>query len=351
MQLLRGLKNIPKTLKNTAITIGNFDGVHRGHQALLDTLVIEAKKKNLQTVLIIFEPQPNEFFLGDKAPARLMRLREKIETIDILSLRAVDEAIQENTGLCRSKAFRNDGSIAPSLRGRVDYLLCLSFNKKFSEISAEDFVSEFLIKKLKMKLCVVGDDFRFGARKAGDFNLLNTLSERHHFQLISMPTEQSENNRISSTQIRADLKAGNLKAAEKLLGHPYHMTGRVAHGNKLGRRLGFPTANLYLHRQVVPISGIFVVRVLGLDKIYYGAANVGVRPSIDHLSTRVLLEVYLLDFSQDIYGRYITVEFLHKLRDEERYENLELLREQIVRDVDAVKHWISCSAHTSLQEA
>ena len=304
MELIRGLQNIRSKHCGCVATIGNFDGVHLGHQAVLGQLAEKAAELNLPTTLITFEPQPMEYFVPDKVPARLTRFREKMLALQ---------------------------------RYSVDRVCCLSFNKKLAKLSAEDFIEQVLVQKLGVKYLVVGDDFRFGANRAGTFEMLVEAGKTYGFQVVSMHTFEIDNERVSSTRIRTALENGEMSEAEKLLGRRYRMSGRVAHGEKLGRELGFPTANIHLHRQASAIQGIFVVEVFGLDVFeqykqpLQGVASIGTRPTVNE--TKALLEVFLFDFDQEIYGRHIQVSFLKKLRDEEKYDSLDELIEQIQMDV------------------
>ncbi len=299
MELIRGLQNIRPEHHGCVATIGNFDGVHLGHQAVLGQLAEKAAELSLPTTLITFEPQPMEYFIPEKVPARLTRFREKILALQ---------------------------------RYSVNRVCCLSFNNRLANLSAQDFIKQILVDKLGVKYLVVGDDFRFGLNRAGTFKTLLEAGKTHGFQVVSMHTFEIDNDRVSSTRIRAALEIGNMAGAEKLLGRRYRMSGRVAHGEKLGRELGFPTANIHLHRHASPLQGIFVVEVFGLDQEpLQGVASVGTRPTVNE--TKALLEVFLLDFNQDIYGRHIQVSFLKKLRDEEKFDSLDELIKQIKQDV------------------
>ncbi len=299
MKLIRGLYNFPESLSQSVVTMGNFDGVHLGHQELIAKLKQLSKQLNLPSVLVTFEPQPLEFFhRGEKVP-RLMRLREKYYALE---------------------------------KYDIDYLWVLRFNAELAAQSPQDFVEKILHKKLGMQACVVGDDFRFGAKRAGDFALLKKLGEQYGYVAKQIPTKIIQTERVSSTRVREALAAADLEVVQQLLDRPYSLCGKVRYGNQRGRDLGFPTANISLHRALVPVSGVFAVRAKRLGKQdYYGVANVGVRPTFD--GTRVVLEVHLFDFNQEIYGQHIEVEFLHKLRDEERYDSLEALVRQIKQDV------------------
>ena len=307
MELIRGLQNIRSKHCGCVATIGNFDGVHLGHQAVLGQLAEKAAELALPTVLITFEPQPMEYFVPDKVPARLTRFREKILALQ---------------------------------RYSVDRVCCLSFNDKLAKLSAEDFIEQVLVEKLGVKYLVVGDDFRFGLNRAGTFETLVEAGKKYGFQVVSMHTFEIDAERVSSTRIRSALEKGDMAGAEKLLGRRYRMSGRVAHGEKLGRELGFPTANIHLHRHASPVQGIFVVEVFGLDQEpIQGVASVGTRPTVNE--TKALLEVFLLDFNQDIYGRHIQVSFLKKLRDEEKFDSLDELIKQIQLDVEQAQAYFA----------
>jgi len=303
MEVIRGLHNLRARHSGCVVTIGNFDGVHLGHQAVLGELAEKAAEMGLPSVVMIFEPHPQEFFDAEHAPARLTRFREKVQMLRRLA---------------------------------VDRLLCVRFDKIFSGIAAQDFVQQVLIEKLGVRHLIIGDDFRFGHGRQGDVNMLRYAGEKAGFQVINMRTFDVDGERVSSTRIRAALKNGDLDSADKLLGRSYRMAGRVVRGDQRGRTIGFPTANIYLHRKVSPITGVFAVQVFGLDKEPLRAvANLGTRPTVD--GKKCLLEVHLLDFDQDIYGRHVQVIFLRKLREEQRFESLDALKEQIHRDVQAAR--------------
>jgi len=307
MELIRGLQNIRSKHHACVATIGNFDGVHLGHQAVLGQLAEKAAELSLPTVLITFEPQPMEYFVPDKVPARLTRFREKILALQ---------------------------------RYSVNRICCLSFNNKLANLTAQAFIEQVLVGKLGVKYLVVGDDFRFGLNRAGTFETLVEAGKKYGFQVVSMHTFEIDSERVSSTRIRVALEKGDMSSAEKLLGRRYRMSGRVAHGEKLGRELGFPTANIHLHRHASPLQGIFVVEVFGLDEEpLQGVASVGTRPTINE--TKALLEVFLFDFNQDIYGRHIQVSFLKKLRDEEKFDSLDELKMQIQQDVEQAQAYFA----------
>ena len=273
-----------------ALTIGNFDGVHRGHRALIERVVAKAREAKLTACVLTFEPHPREFFAGDAAPARLTRLRDKLELL---------------------------------AQAGVQHVHVARFDARFAAISAERFIQQVLIDGLGVHWLLVGRDFRFGARRAGDFWTLQNKG----FHVEAMPDVQFEGKRVSSSAVRAALAAGNLAEGERLLGHPYTISGRVAHGAKLGKSLGFPTANIVLRRPP-PITGIFVVEV---DRYGHGVASVGRRPTVNPVAIP-LLEVHLFDHDAELYGKHLRVRFLKKLRDEEKYEGLSELQAAIARD-------------------
>lgn len=310
MELIRGLHNMRPSHHGCVATIGNFDGVHLGHQAVIGQLAEKADAVGLPAAVITFEPQPREYFLPQFAPPRLTRFREKIEALRRYAVRRV---------------------------------LCLAFNRKLAEMSAEEFIRRILVDGLGVKYLVVGDDFRFGRDREGTFKHLQAAGEQYGFQVVNMHTFSVEGERVSSTRVRLALEQGQLDEAVRLLGRDFRMSGRVAHGEKLGRKLGFPTANIFLHRKAAPLQGIFVVEVYGLDKEPWpGVASLGTRPTVD--GTRTILEVHLFDFDEQIYGRHIQVSFLHKLRDEEKYDSLTALKAQIQKDVDAAQAYFKNSA-------
>ncbi|WP_337030766.1 bifunctional riboflavin kinase/FAD synthetase [Pantoea agglomerans] len=299
MKFIRGIHNLNEQHRGCVLTIGNFDGVHRGHQALMSRLCEEGRKRNLPVVVMVFEPQPLELFAGDKAPARLARLREK--------LRYMAEA-------------------------GVDKVLCVRFDRRFAALSAQRFISDLLVEKLDVKYLAVGDDFRFGAGRQGDFLLLQNAGAEYGFEVVSTETFCDGGKRISSTAVRQALAVDDLALAQSLLGHPFTISGRVVHGDALGRTLGFPTANLPLRRSVSPVKGVYAVEVRGLTpEPLPGVANIGTRPTVKGL--RQQLEVHLLDINMDLYGRHIDVVLKQKIRNEQRFASLEALKEQIANDV------------------
>lgn len=304
MELIRGIHNLRERHKGCVLSIGNFDGVHLGHQALLEKLKLEGQRLNAPVMVMVFEPQPLEYFSRDTAPPRLTRLRDKTRYLAELG---------------------------------VDYLLCVEFNVDFSSISAEDFVFRLLVEKLAVKFLVVGDDFRFGTERLGDINLLRTLSQKYNFTAVNTDSFLCDNgNRISSTVIRQALADDNLMLSEKMLGRPYSLSGRVVHGDALGRTIGFPTANIPLKKVKSAIKGVYAVEVKGIDgRLIQGIANIGTRPTI--AGVRQQLEVHLLDFSGNLYGKHIEVIIRKKLRNEQRFSSLDALKQQIAFDETAAR--------------
>jgi riboflavin kinase/FMN adenylyltransferase len=284
------------------LTIGNFDGVHVGHQALLELVKQRAQERQALSMVMIFEPQPLEYYMkGKLVVPRLTRMREKYHAL----------------AACQ-----------------IDRLLVAYFNPAFANLSPADFAKQVLVQKLNIKHIMVGEDFRFGHKRSGDIPQLQALAQELGFTVEIIHPILTGGERVSSTLLRQALAKGDQALVQKYLGYPYAMRGRVAAGDQRGRQWGFPTANIYLHRELTPVHGVYTVLVKGLaQQGLPGVANVGVRPTVD--GTRALLEVHLLDFNQDIYGKHVTVEFYKKLRDESKFENIELLRQQIAQDVAA----------------
>jgi riboflavin kinase/FMN adenylyltransferase len=284
--------------RRSAVTIGNFDGVHRGHRALLERATSKARELKLDSCVLTFEPHPREFFAvasGKTPPTRLTRLRDKLELI-------------AGAGVGRVHVAR--------------------FDAKLAALPAERFVDEMLVRGLGARWLGVGRDFRYGRGREGDFASLRDAAPLKDFELEAVGDVTLDGERVSSSQVRAALQAGDLRRAERLLGHTYSISGRVAHGAKLGRDLGFPTANIPLRRPP-PLSGIYVVEVENLGP---GVASVGLRPTVNPVK-RPLLEVHLLDYGRDLYGEHLRVCFLEKLRDEEKYSDLRQLKDAIGSDV------------------
>ncbi|ABA58495.1 bifunctional riboflavin kinase/FAD synthetase [Nitrosococcus oceani] len=306
-KLIRGLYNLQSHQQSGVATIGNFDGLHLGHQAVLRQLAAKAAELQRPSLLITFEPPPSEFLAPAKAPARLTQFREKFEI-----LRAQP----------------------------VDWMLCLRFNSFLARMEAADFIRMVLVERLRLRYLVAGKDFCFGRDRRGNLTLLQRAGKYYGFEVAPMPALCVEGARVSSTRIRQALAQGNLSRAEQLLGRPYRMSGRVIQGDKRGRTLGFPTANIALRRHRMPLTGVFAVEVYGLDnEPLPGVANVGVRPTIG--GRRALLEVHLLDFERDIYGRYLQVDFLRQLRPEKCFESLAALGQQIERDCGVARDFFT----------
>lgn len=307
MRLIRGLHNLHPDHHGSAVTIGNFDGLHRGHQAVIHELHRHAARHGLMTTVLTFEPTAQEYFSPQSAPPRLQRLRDKLELLRRLE---------------------------------VDQTLCLRFNRRLAELSAEEFVERILLRGLAVRFLVVGDDFRFGKGRSGDFAFLQEAGRRGGFEVVDTQTLCHGADRVSSTRIRDALAAGDLVAVEHMLGRPYRICGRVAPGQQRGRGIGFPTANIRLHRLESPVKGVFAVRVAGLgDTVLDGVANVGTRPTVD--GSYWALEIHLFEFDKDIYGRHLQVEFCRKLRDEKKFASFELLRQQIALDAEQARRYFS----------
>jgi riboflavin kinase/FMN adenylyltransferase len=303
MQIIRGLTSPDN--QPLALTIGNFDGVHLGHQALLEQLQQAAGKGNLATAAIVFEPHPREFFTPEQAPARLTNLREKLERFDALGLNRVH--------VCR-------------------------FDEQMARTSAAEFIN-VLYRDLAAKHVLIGDDFRFGNARGGDFALMEKIGAQQGVTVASMNSVLQDGVRISSTAVRMALAEGNLRLAQRYLGRPYSISGHVEHGEKVGRKLGYPTANIQLKHNLPALKGIFVVRVrIEGGEWCEGVASLGVRPTVE-VNGKPVLEVHLFDFAREIYGKHLHVDFLHKLRDEMKFSGLESLTQQIALDVGQAKDW------------
>jgi riboflavin kinase/FMN adenylyltransferase len=298
MELVRGLHNLRPQHRGCVATIGNYDGVHRGHQHMLAALVRRARSLGLPATVVTFEPTPREYFEGRDAPARLTRLREKLQAL---------------------------------ARYEVDRVVCLRFDARLATIGARNFEEDLLGVRLGVRHIVVGHDFRYARAREGTTASLRAAGARLGFTVEEVPPFEIDGVRVSSSLIRAALEAGDLAAATRLLGRPYRISGRVQRGESLGRKLGFPTANLALRRKVIPLWGIFAVRVggTGLDA-HAAVASLGTRPTLD--GTVPLLEVHLFDFDGEIYGHTLDVDFIARLRDEKRFDSLEALVEQMHRD-------------------
>ncbi|MGH8399074.1 MAG: bifunctional riboflavin kinase/FAD synthetase [Gammaproteobacteria bacterium] len=306
MELIRGLDSLRARYHGCVATIGNYDGVHRGHQQVLKGLAARARERKLPSTVVAFEPTPQEYFKPDSPPARLMNFREKWQALAECGM---------------------------------DRLLCLRFDRTLAEMPAETFIERVLIRGLGVHHLVVGDDFRFGHERVGDFTMLKAAGADYGFEVAATPSLILEGERVSSTRIRECLATGKLELATQLLGLPFSMSGRVVYGDRLGHTLGFPTANIFLKRRVSPVHGIFVAAVHGIGGAsHYGAAYVGKRPTVK--GQRVMLEVFIFNFAGELYGQRLHVELLHQLRAEANFENLEALKAQMARDVIAARGWL-----------
>jgi len=306
IELIRGLHNLKPHHRGCVATIGNFDGMHRGHQAVIGQLIEKAREFRLQAAVMLFEPQPQEFFQPTEAVARLTRFREKFHFLR---------------------------------RCGVDRVLCLRFNARLADMSASEFIRRILVNNLGVRYLVVGDDFHFGKNRQGDFALLQQAGQEYHFDVAPMRTVNIDGQRVSSTRIRRLLAAGDFGSAGKLLGRPYAISGRVIHGDKRGRMIGVPTANISLQRRTAPLKGVYVVEVVGLEPgPLPGVANIGTRPTVDGM--RSSLEVHLFNFAREIYRRDVEVRFLRKLRDEQRFASVEELKRRIFDDIEEAQTWL-----------
>lgn len=303
MRILRSDTSVPAALRGAAVTIGNFDGVHRGHQLVMQQLAGLAGALGIAPLVMLFEPQPQEYFTPHKAPPRLTSLREKAVVLGASGIRDI---------------------------------LCLRFNRALAEVEAAEFVQRFLVRALGARLVIVGDDFRFGRGRQGDFALLQEMGRIHGFDLHAMETHAVNGRRVSSSWIRELLAAGDADTAARLLGRPYGITGRVVPGDRVGRTLGFPTANIDVHGRTPPLRGVYAVQVQGLGATpVNGVASLGTRPVF--AGTRLLLEVYLFDWNEDIYGRRITVQFRRHLRAEQDFASVDELCAQMRRDAEVAR--------------
>ena len=305
MEIINGLHNLRSRHQGCVLTIGNFDGVHRGHRQLIDALCEKAKALGVPSMLMTFEPQPREFFAGTKLPARLTRFREKVYLLDQTPL---------------------------------DRLLCLPFNERTANIEADWFAKDFVVDQVGAKHLVIGDDFRFGRGREGDFALFERYGQIHGYSVSAMSTLLQGEARISSTLIRESLAAGDFTAAANLLGHEYFIMGRVVYGRQLGRQLNVPTANIRLQRYRAALEGVYCVTVEGIaGAVRHGIANIGVRPTVD--GKEPLLEVHVFDYTGNLYGDLIKVTFKQKLREEQAFDSIDALKTQINQDIEQARHY------------
>lgn len=307
MQLIRGLHNLGEKHRGCALTIGNFDGVHLGHQEIIARLREAADQRQLPSCVMSFEPLPQEYFSRDSAPARLYRLREKWCAL-------------EHT--------------------QVDYFLCCKFDSQLASLTADEFIDQILVKQLNVKYLLVGDDFRFGRQRCGDFEKLRQAGEKYGFEVYNSPSHRFNDERVSSTGVRLALQNDELDHAARMLGRPYQICGRVAHGDKRGRTIGFPTVNIKLHRHATAVNGVYAVHMTGEhDLSANGVANIGKRPTVD--GHNLQLEVHLFDFNRELYGQQVCVEFKHKIRNEKRFDSFEELKQQIIKDSETAKQYFA----------
>lgn len=298
-RFIRSLHGLRPEDAGVVATIGTFDGIHRGHQAIMAQVREKAAAYGLPSMAMFFEPHPREYFSRERAPARLMRLHEKLPAIYDLG---------------------------------IERICCLRFSRTLRSLSAEDFIRKVLVDGMGVRCLVVGHDFQFGCNREGDSHLLRQAGEQYGFEVIDTAAVLHQGRRISSTWVREALEASDFALAADLLGRPFRISGRVVHGQRLGREIGVPTANVNLHRYRAPLSGTFVVEVLVDGERLPGVANVGVRPTVGDL-VKPILEVHLLNWQGDLYGRRIAVEFISKIRDEKRFSGVDELRDQIGRDI------------------
>ena len=309
MKLTRGLKHQRIISDGCVASIGNFDGLHLGHQKLLSHLAEKSQQLNLPSTVISFEPLPAEFFMPEP-PTRIYPLRDKIRRLKQLG---------------------------------VDHYLCLSFNKELSNMTPEDFVQQILLDRLNVKYLVVGDDFRFGKQRMGNFKLLQKMGAEADMEVHSTPTCEHKSERVSSTRIRKYLANGDIQSSTQLLGSSYQLSGRVRHGEKRGRTIGFPTLNLRLPDFIAPARGVYAVRIQGLSaESYTGVANLGARPTVSGKEVR--LETHVFDYDGDAYGKHVCIQLDKFLRPEQRFESFDALKTQILQDAEMAKHYYLNSA-------
>lgn len=307
MKLIRGLHNLADQHKHSVVTIGNFDGLHKGHQGVIRQLKCLADKHQAKSTVITFEPLPREYFAKTESPARLMTLRDKLIQLSALG---------------------------------VDQVLCIKFNHVFSQQPAVDFIQDILVDGLDTQSMIVGDDFRFGKNRVGDFSLLKDSGKLHGFDVANLATIAEQSSRISSTRVRQALDDADFTLAEQLIGRPFSISGRVILGQQRGRELGFPTANLHIARQVSPLQGVYAVDVLLPNgSVHHAVTNIGTRPTVD--GTRFVVEVHLLNFHGNLYGQHIEIRWLKKIREEQRFASVSELSQQIKRDVDTATHFFN----------
>ena len=310
MYLIRGIGNIEtfnKKFPNESMsgTIGNFDGLHLGHQAILNQVKDKAKESSSASLVFFTEPHASEYFaakdLNSRPPPRICPWREKV------------------------KQLKDFG---------IEFAFFLQFNKSLKTMTPQSFLDEVLAQ-LNLKHLIIGDDFRFGAQRAGDFQLLKNWGKNNGTEVIANKTVSRDGLRVSSTRIREALLQSNFELAKELLGRPYTFSGKVVYGQQLGRTIGVPTANLWIPKQRLPIAGVYAVKCLLAGELFNGIANMGIRPTVD--GSKPVLEVHIFNFNDSIYGQRLTIEFKNKLRDEKKFDNIDLLKEQILQDISQAK--------------
>ncbi len=307
MEIIHGLHNLKSEHYGNVVTMGNFDGVHKGHQMLLKHLNEKSAEFGLPSLVVTFEPQPREYFAGTSVPPRLTRLREKV-------------ALLSQNGLQR--------------------LLLLPFNDRTARTPASWITDELFHEMLGARYVLVGDDFRFGREREGNYDTVQEAGARLGYEVSRASTLSIGEDRVSSSRVRAALADGDFALAEELLGHAYFIMGRVVYGRQLGRQLGVPTANIRLHRYKAALEGVYCVSVDGIDgKTYQGIANIGVRPTVD--GKEPLLEVHIFDFGENIYNKLLTITFRRKLRSEQTFESIDALKVQIEKDIVEARTWFA----------
>ncbi|QFQ32886.1 bifunctional riboflavin kinase/FAD synthetase [Buchnera aphidicola (Aphis fabae)] len=302
MRIIRGIHNLKKINSNSVVSIGNFDGVHLGHQKLISTVYNIGKENNLPTIIILFEPQPLEFFNNQNPPKRITKFREKIKYIQLY---------------------------------KIDIVLCIQFNSFFSNLSAEEFIIQILINKLNVKFIIIGQDFKFGAKRNGNIPLLKKISKKYKFNVIAVKSLYKNNIKISSTNIRKYLLENNIKLAQLLLGRPFSIIGRVVYGNQIGRTLGYPTANIKLYNNIPINNGVYAVKI-NYKKKYLGICNIGIKPSYIHIPKNKILEVHIFNTNINLYNKKIEILIYKKIRNEYFFSSTQKLKNQIAKDIKAV---------------
>jgi riboflavin kinase/FMN adenylyltransferase len=306
MKTFRDIEKLPQ-IKGSVVTIGNFDGIHLGHQKIIAQLKEHAEKLKVPSVVISFNPTPQNFFGADHA---------------VLSSYEEKDFFLSSLG--------------------INYHLVINFNKEFSNINAQTFIEEFLLRKLNIKLCLVGDDFRFGKNRVGDFSLLQENGVKHGFAVEETATIEHNQIRISSTRIRECLQQNNLEETKKLLGRSYSISGKIVRGQQRGRTINFPTINILSNRSKSPVSGVFAVKVKLSGQTYFGICNAGHKPTVD--GREFLFETHIFDFEKDVYEQFAEIDFLKHVRPEKKFSSIEELKDQIERDVIVAKKFFKLTS-------